>query len=352
MSRLRWGLLSTARINERIIDAVHRSDRSELVAVASRDAQRAKAYAECHDIPSSYGTYEELANSSEVDAVYISLPNHLHAEWAVRLCEAGKHVLCEKPLTLSLVNVDRMAQAAQEAGVVLQEASATRFHRQTSDIAQIVSSGRLGRIVFCHATFEFTLPAVADIRLNTDMGGGAMWDVGCYPVAFFQAVLRENPISAYARAVIGPTGIDLAFSGFLGYESGTAVQFTVSMATPMARSARIVGELGSLELDQPWLTNMGAPTTVRQQLMRSAAGAGTFGDDPDQLEVSTWDYGPSDVYFDEVRGFEELVLDGAQSPCTLSDSRMNVQVIMALHEAARTGREVSIGSPSPAYGQP
>jgi predicted dehydrogenase len=86
--------------------------------------------------------------------------------------------------------------------------------------------------------------------------------------------------------------------------------------------------------------------------MRSVAGAGTFGDDPDQLEVSTWDYGPSDVYFDEVRGFEELVLDGAQSPCTLSDSRMNVQVIMALHEAARRGREVSIGSPSPAYGQP
>ena len=342
MSRLRWGLLSTARINERFIDAVRRSDRSELVAVASRDVQRAKAYADRYDISSSYGTYEELANAADVDAVYISLPNHLHAEWAVRLCAAGKHVFCEKPLALSTANVDQMAHAAHEAGVILQEASATRFHRQTSDIAEIVSSGRLGRIMFCHGTFEFTLPAAADIRLNSDMGGGALWDVGCYPVAFFQAVLRENPICVYARAVIGPTGIDLAFSGFLGYESGTAVQFTVSMATPMARSARIVGERGSLELDQPWLTNVGAPTTVRQQLMRSAAGAGTFGDDPDQFEVATWDYGPSDVYLDEVRGFEELVLAGSQSPYPLSDSRMNVQVIRAVHESARTGQEVPI----------
>ena len=342
MSRLRWGLLSTARINERFIDAVRRSDRSELVAVASRDVQRAKAYADRYDISSSYGNYEELANAADVDAVYISLPNHLHAEWAVRLCEAGKHVFCEKPLALSPANVDQMAHAAHEAGVVLQEASATRFHRQTSDIAEIVSSGRLGRIMFCHGTFEFTLPAAADIRLNTDMGGGALWDVGCYPVAFFQAVLRENPVFAYARAVNGPTGIDLAFSGFLGYESGTAVQFTASMATPTARSARIVGERGSLELDQPWLTSVGAQTTVRQQLMPSAAGAGTFGDDPDQLEVATWDYGPSDVYLDEVRGFEELVLAGSQSPYPLSDSRMNVQVIMALHESARTGQEVPI----------
>ena len=342
MSRLRWGLLSTARINERFIDAVRRSDRSELVAVASRDVQRAKAYANRHDIYSSYGTYEELVKAPDVDAVYVSLPNHLHAEWAMRLSEAGKHVFCEKPLALTVANVDGMAQAAQQAGVVLQEASATRFHRQTSDIAEIISSGRLGRILFCHATFEFTLPAAADIRLNADMGGGAMWDVGCYPVAFFQAVLRANPISAYARAVTGRTGVDLAFSGLLGYESGTAVQFTVSMATPMARQARIVGEQGSLELDQPWLTNTGAVATVRQQLMRSTAGAGTFGDDPDQLEEATWDYGLIDAYFDEVRGFEKLVLDGEQSPYPLSDSRMNVQVITALHESARTGREVPI----------
>jgi len=344
MSRLRWGLLSTARINERFIDAVRRSDRSELVAVASRDAQRAKAYVDRHDICSSYGTYEELVDAKDVDAVYVSLPNHLHAEWAIRLSEAGKHVFCEKPLALTLANVDGMAQAAQEAGVVLQEASATRFHRQTSGIAEIISSGRLGRILLCHATFEFTLPAAADIRLNPDMGGGAMWDVGCYPIAFFQAVLRENPISAYALAVTGPTGVDLAFSGSLGYESGTAVQFTVSMTTPMARSARIVGEHGSLELDQPWLTNTGAVATVRQHLMRSASGAGTFGDDPDQLEVATWDYGPIDAYFDEVRGFEKLVLDGAQSPYPLSDSRINAQVITALHESARTGREVPIAS--------
>lgn len=341
---LRWGLLSTARINDRLIDAINRSERSTLMAIGSRDVQRAAVYAAQHEIPTAFGSYEDLVTSDAVDAVYVSLPNHLHLEWSVAALEAGKHVLCEKPLALSPQEVERMAAAALSSGSVLQEASATRFHPQTADIADIIASGRLGRILLCQATFEFTLPATVDIRLDPAFGGGAMWDVGCYPVAFFQAVLRENPEMVFGRAHLGPSGVDLTFAGTMGYASGTSVQFTASMATPIARRARIVGERGSLELDQPWLTNLGATTSVRQQLMRTSSGEGTFGDDPRQLVQTEWDYGISDVYLDELRGFEAMVLDEAQSPYPLSDSRTNAEVITCLYESMRTGKQVKVGS--------
>ncbi len=341
---LRWGLVSTARINDRLIDAINRSDRSTLAAVASRSPGRAETYSKEHSVPLSYGSYEELMESDSVDAVYISLPNHLHAEWAIAALESGKHVLCEKPLALSADEIDRMADAAQKNGRVLQEASATRFHPQTEDIASIIASGRLGRILLCQATFEFRLPASEDIRLNPTFGGGAMWDVGCYPIAFFQAVLRENPEQVFGQALVGPTGVDLTFAGTMSYRSGTCVQFTASMATPMARNARIVGEKGSLQLDQPWLTNIGAVTLVRQQLLRSATGEGTFGDDPRQLDVSEWDYGVSDVYVDELRGFEDMVIDRAASPYPLAESRINAEVITSLYESMRTGHPVKVGT--------
>lgn len=340
---LRWGLLSTARINDRFIDAVGRSDRSSLVAVGSRAAERAKSYASARGIPQAFGSYEELIGSAEIDAIYISLPNHLHALWAIAAVEAGKHVLCEKPLALTVAEVDRMTEAAQRAGRVLQEASATRFHPQTADIASIIASGKLGRILLCQSAFEFTLPATKDIRLDPAIGGGALWDVGCYPVSFFQAVLGENPEVVYGQAFIGPSGVDLAFAGMMGYRSGASVQFTASMTTPIARSARIVGELGVLELDQPWLTNIGCQTSVRQWSMLASSGSGTFGDDPDQLELTKWDYGSSDVYLDEVRGFEDIVLMGAPSPYPPSESRINAEVLTGLHESIRTGSSVRIG---------
>ena len=216
---LRWGLLSTARINDRIIDAVNRSDRSTLLAVGSRDAARAQEYAQQHSIPLAFGDYQALLDSNEVDAIYVSLPNHLHAEWSIAALEAGKHVLCEKPLALTVADVDRMTEAANRTGNVLQEASAPRFHPQTAEIASIIASGRLGRILLCQGTFEFTLPAMQDIRLDPEIGGGALWDVGCYPVTFFQAVLGENPNVVYGRAFVGTTGVDLAFAGTMGYAS-------------------------------------------------------------------------------------------------------------------------------------
>jgi len=234
-----------------------------------------------------------------------------------------------------------MAAAAARNGVVIQEALATRFHPQTAAVAEAVRSGRFGQIVFGQGVFDFTMPNASDIRLDPTMGGGAMWDVGCYVVAFFQAVLGEDPIRAHAHARWGPTGVDLAFAGSLAYPCGACVQFTASMVTPVARHARIVGERGTIELDQPWLTNIGALTSVRQQLI-GATAAGGFGDEPGAVEQAQWDYGPSDVYVDQLHAFEDMILAGAVSPYGLADSRRVVAAISALLDSARSGAEVAV----------
>lgn len=339
---LRWGLVSTARINDRLLDAVARSERSQFVAVASRNAQRARAYADRWALPLAFGSYAEMLDCQELDAVYISLPNDQHAEWSVRFADAGKHVLCEKPLALSIGEVEAMMAAAERNSVVIQEALATRFHPQTSRVASIIADGTLGRVVFGEGVFDFTMPNTTDIRLDPLLGGGAMWDVGCYVVAFYQAVLAEDPVRASAHAVWGATGVDLAFAGSLMYPSGVCVQFTASMITPVARLARIVGEQGTLTLDQPWLTNIGAPTTVQQQVVRQSMAEGTFGDEPGTIEQTAWDHGPSDVYIDQLSAFEDMVLHGRPSPYPLEQSRVNVAVILALLESARTGQQVPI----------
>jgi len=341
---LRWGVLSTARINDRMLDAVARSPRSEIVAVASRTAESARDYARSHDIPVALGSYGELADFDGVDAVYISLPNHLHAEWAVRMAHAGKHVLCEKPLALSVQEVDAISSAAEHTGVIVQEACATRFHPQTARVAEVVRSGELGSVVFASAEFAFPLPSTVDIRLQPGYGGGALWDLGGYPVSLFQAVLGANPTHATGHATRGPSGVDLTFAAQLDYPDGACVQFMVSMGSPLARSARIVGTAGTLELSQPWLTALGQVPQVRLTKMTTELGTGTFGDTAGESVATEWAYDASDVYLDELLWFESIVLDGARSPYALSESRWNVAVLCALQKSATQGRRVAVGT--------
>lgn len=340
---IRWGVLSTARINDRILDAVARSPRSEIVAIASRTEASARDYALARGIPVALGSYGELADFDGVDAVYISLPNHLHAEWAVRMARAGKHVLCEKPLTLSVQEVDAIRRAADHTGVIVQEACPTRFHPQTARVAEVVRSGELGAVVLATAAFAFTLPAAVDIRLQPAYGGGALWDLGGYPVSLFQAVFGANPTHVTGHATRGPSGVDLTFAAQLEYAGGACVQFMVSMASPRARSARIIGTTGALDLTEPWLTALGEVPEVRMTQMVTELGSGTFGDAAGASVSTEWKYDASDAYLDEVRWFEDIVVDGARSPYPLSESRWNVAVLCALQKSAAEGRRVAVG---------
>ena len=190
--RARWGLLSTARINERLIPCLKRSERSELIAVASRSRVTADRYAEEHGISKAYGSYDEMLADPAIDVVYISLPNGLHTEWSLRCAEAGKHVLCEKPLALSVEEVDRLLEAAGRCGVTIQEATMMRFHAQTAYVRELIAQGAIGEVRMGRGLFTFTLERPGDIRLDPAMGGGSVWDLGSYCVSFAVPCCRPS----------------------------------------------------------------------------------------------------------------------------------------------------------------
>jgi predicted dehydrogenase len=160
------------------------SPRNRLLAVASRDLERAQAYAAQNGIERTHGSYEALLADPEVDVVYISLPNNLHVEWSVRAAAAGKHVLCEKPLALSVDDVDRVAEAARQHGVVIAEAFMYRHHPQTLKVIELINEGAIGSLRIVRGGFTFMLERPGDIRLRPELGGGSIWDVGCYPISY------------------------------------------------------------------------------------------------------------------------------------------------------------------------
>ena len=228
---VRWGLLSTARINERLIPLMVESDRSQLCAVASRDAGRAQSYAGKWQIPRSHGSYSELVEDPEIDAIYISVPNSKHAEWTIKGAEAGKHILCEKPLALTAADVDSMAAAARANGVVLQEGAMYRYHPQTERVRDMVKSDVIGQVRLIQCSFGFSLGRDSDVRLQPELGGGSLWDIGSYPVSLSRAVLGEEPVDVVSWQVLGTEGVDLSFGGQLRFSSGAIAQFSCSFAT-------------------------------------------------------------------------------------------------------------------------
>jgi D-xylose 1-dehydrogenase (NADP+, D-xylono-1,5-lactone-forming) len=209
---LRWGILSTARINKALIPPLQSSKRNKLLAVASRSQDKADAYARAKKIKRAYGSYEALLADPEIDVIYNPLPNHLHAEWTIKAVEAGKHVLCEKPLALSLDEVDAIAAAADKHGKIVAEAFAYRAHPQTLKVKEIVDSGKLGKIKMVHGSFTFVMTNPDDYRWKPEMGGGGLWDIGCYPLSYTRTVLGAEPLEVFGWQGTAPTGVDASKS--------------------------------------------------------------------------------------------------------------------------------------------
>ena len=210
MDRIRWGVLSTARIaTEKVIPGIGRSTTGEVVAIASRDGGRARAAAEGLGIPRSHGSYEALLADASVDAVYVPLPNHLHAEWSIRAMEAGKHVLCEKPLALTAAEAGRMADAAAASGRLLMEAFMYRHHPSWLAVVEIVASGRIGRLQAVDSWFSYFLDDPGNIRNVLEYGGGALYDIGCYSVSLSRLLFGAEPDDVAAAIVRDPvSGVD------------------------------------------------------------------------------------------------------------------------------------------------
>ena len=249
---LNWGLLSTARINRALITPLRASKRNQLLAVASRTQESADRYAREWKIPRAHGSYEALLADPEIDVIYNSLPNHLHAEWTIKAVEAGKHVLCEKPLALSVDEVDAIQEAARKHGRVVAEAFMYRHHPQTLKVQEIVKSGSLGTLKLIRGSFSFVLSREGDVRLDPAMGGGSIWDVGCYPISYARTVVGENPLEVFGWQVTGPTGIDETFVGQMRFDNDVHAQFDCSFVIPFHAFMEIVGSEGTLNIPKPF----------------------------------------------------------------------------------------------------
>ena len=251
---LRWGLLSTALINEKVIAGARASDRADIVAVASRDGERAAAYAQQHGIARAHAGYEALLEDADVEAVYISLPNGLHVEWTLRALDAGKHVLVEKPFSPRAAEVAGAFDTAEAAGLVLSEAFMWRHQPQTAEVQRLVADGAIGRLRLVRASFSFPLEATRgldDTRFDPLLDGGALMDVGCYCVNAIRALAGE-PEHVVAEQVLGPSGVDVVFAGALRCPGEVVAHFDCGFVLPSRSALEVVGEEGSLVVADPF----------------------------------------------------------------------------------------------------
>ncbi len=259
---VRLGLLSTARINDQILRAAAETDEVEVVAAGSRDGARAEAYARERGLERVHGSYDGLLADPELDAVYVALPNALHAEWAVRALEAGKHVLVEKPFSARPDAVEAAFATAERRGLVLAEAFMYRHHPQTARVAELVREGAVGRLRSIQARFAFRLTEPANIRAARELGGGALLDLGCYCVSGSR-LLAGEPERVQAE-VVPLGGVDGAFHGTLRFAGDVVAQFEASFLAPLGQRLEAAGEEGVLVVEAPWRVDWGGDVLLRR----------------------------------------------------------------------------------------
>ena len=320
---LRWGLLSTARINRALIPPLRASRRNLLSAVASRSLEKAQTYAKEWGIPKAYGSYEALLADTEIDVVYNSLPNNLHAEWTIKALHAGKHVLCEKPLALSLDDVDAVIAAAQETGFHAVEAFMYRFHPQASAVKEMVERGVVGKVQLIRGAFTYLLNRPGDVRLKPELGGGSIWDVGCYPINYARYIAGVEPVEVYGWQVIGETGIDDTFIGQMRFPDDIFAQFHSSFRLSHTSLVEITGTEAKIIIPQPYKPGK------RPVIMLERGGESQKVRVPGEL-----------LYLGEVEDMADVILKGAKPRIPLEDTRNNTAVLLALLQSAREGKPV------------
>ena len=323
--RLNWGLLSTAKINRALIKPLNASKRTRLLAVASRSISSAEAYAREWNIPRAHGSYEALLADPEIEVIYNSLPNHLHAEWTIKALRAGKHVLCEKPFALTLAEVDAMSQAAHETGKVLAEAFMYLHHAQTLKIKEIVDSGALGKLQLIKGAFTFTLTREGNYRWMEEMGGGSIWDVGCYPISFARMIVGAEPVEVFGWQLTGQGGSDESFFGQMRFKDGVHMQFDCGFRSPSRSFIEIVGTDATLNIPDPF-----KPGRKNEIYLNH------------NNEMQTIKIKGDELYSGEVEDICDAILKNQPSLISLADSRGNIAVMLALLKSAKSGKPVSL----------
>jgi predicted dehydrogenase len=327
----RLGMLSTAAINGHILAAARETERVSAVAVASRDAARAEAYAAEHAIERAHGSYDALLADDHVDAVYIGLPNGMHHEWTMRALEAGKHVLCEKPYTRHAAEAEAAYATADAAGLVLMEAFMYRHHPQTAVVRDLVTTGAIGRLLSVRATFTFPLEDLANVRAIPELDGGALMDVGCYCVSAIR-LLAGEPTRVAGEQVVGPTGVDMAFHGTLRLADDVVGQLEASFRSPRRQSLEIVAEEGVVTVAAPFRTDWGGDVLLARR----------DGDAPGDPEVVPVPDGSS--YRLQLDNFADAIEGRAPQLLGRDDAVGQARTIEALYRSAVEGRAVDVGS--------
>jgi xylose dehydrogenase (NAD/NADP) len=260
--KLRWGILGCAGIAKRaVIPGIQQSQTGEVAAIASRSEDNARKTAEELNIPTAYGSYEALLSDETIDAIYIPLPNHLHKEWTIKAAQAGKHVLCEKPIALNAEEAAEMVAACQQAGVKLVEAFMHRHHPRYAMIQQIIQSGEIGQVRGIHGAFTFNSSKNAgNVRFNQDMGGGSLYDVGVYPISTARMLLGQEPEAATVHAFFSPEhdNVDMMASGILEFPGGVALTFDCGMWAAGRNVLEVLGTDGRIEVPCAYVSRQNA----------------------------------------------------------------------------------------------
>jgi len=324
MDKVRWGVLSTAKIGrEKVIPGMQAGEYSDIVAIASRDLERADAAAKSLNIPKVYGSYEKLLTDPEIDAVYIPLPNHMHVEWAIKALQANKHVLCEKPVGLSSVEARQLLVAAKESPhLKVMEAFMYRFHPQWQHTKMLVSDGKVGELKTIQSFFSYYNVDPNNIRNKKDAGGGGLMDIGCYCISLSRFIFNTNPQRVFGIVEYDPnTKTDRIASGILDFSTGTST-FTCSTQLMPFQRVNILGTEGRIELEIPFNA-------------------------PPEKSTKIWLHtksGSEEILFDAINQytiqgdlFSKAIIDNTAVPTSLEDALSNMKVIEAIFESSMQG---------------
>jgi D-xylose 1-dehydrogenase (NADP+, D-xylono-1,5-lactone-forming) len=320
---VKWGIISTANINRNVIPGAHASPKVDLVAVASRDQARAEQYAKTWEIERAYGTYAALLADDEIEAVYISLPNSMHCEWSINALEAGKHVLCEKPMSRHVNEVEAAFDAADRSGRLLSEAFMYRHNPQTTRAKQLVDDGSIGELRLVRSAFSYSLYDEDNIRLRTEVEGGALMDIGCYTVSGSR-LFGGEPERAHGEAWFGPSGTDWVFCGTLRFPGDVLAVFDCGTAMTERDELEVIGSEGSLFLDDPWHCRV--PVI---ELRRDG-------------QVERIELEPEDSYRLELENLSDAIRGETELLLGRDDAIGQARTLEALHESATNGNAVSL----------
>jgi predicted dehydrogenase len=330
MNKVVWGILSTANIGiKRVIPAILSGGHGVIAAIASRDATRARDVAARFGIARSYGTYQALLDDPQIEAIYNPLPNHLHVEWTVKALAAGKHVLCEKPIALNAAEAQALVAARDRSGRHVIEAFMVRFHPQWQRVRALLREGRIGQVRALQSAFTFPVANPGNVRNRLEYGGGALYDVGCYPIVTARYLLGDEPERVIAQVDRDPaSGVDRLSSGLVVFPGGAHLLLTSALQLALYQRVVVLGTQGRIEILVPF-------TPPKEHACRIVIDPGTA---LDGSPAVTEEFTAVDQYQLQCDHAAAVFRNQATQEFPIEDAIANMRVIDALYRSAASGR--------------